>query len=316
MATRVRAVVENITPQVDCGRFSIKRTTGEEVVVEADVFADGHDCVSASLLYRQYPATQWRQCPMREIGNDRWQGSFTVGQPGAYEYAVAAWIDQIGTWRRGLIRKHEAGQNVDVELRQGAALLLDAASRASGSDAERLREWAAALDGAGTDRVALVQDEALHDIARQYPESSTVTESDPPLEVWVDRERARFSTWYEMFPRSAAPETGRHGTFTDLEGLLPYVASMGFDVLYLPPIHPIGVTDRKGPDNAPSRNPQDPGSPWAIGSGDGGHREIHPQLGTLEDFRRLVAAATAHGIELALDLAFQATPDHPYVREH
>ncbi|HEY2398948.1 MAG TPA: alpha-1,4-glucan--maltose-1-phosphate maltosyltransferase [Steroidobacteraceae bacterium] len=316
---QVRVVIENITPRIDCGRFPIKRTIGESVVVEADVFTDGHDQVAAVMMYRHDRATEWHRIPLKPIGNDRFRAEFTVQQLGSYQYSVSAWVDHLESWRRGILKKYEARQDIHVELRTGALIAEGMAERAHGTDAQRLREWAAAIVDTRRDmeaRIALTQAESIRELVFLYPDPDIVLNWDSPLEVTVDRERARFSTWYELFPRSAATEPGKHGTFADVEKLLPYVASMGFDVLYMPPIHPIGVTERKGPNNNPKAAPGDPGSPWAIGGAEGGHKAIHPELGTLDDFKRLVANAGEHGIEIALDIAFQTTPDHPYVREH
>ena len=316
---QVRVVIENITPRIDCGRFPIKRTIGESVVVEADVFTDGHDQVAAVMMYRHDRATEWHRIPLKPIGNDRFRAEFTVQQLGSYQYSVSAWVDHLESWRRGILKKYEARQDIHLDLKTGALIAEGMAERAHGTDAQRLREWAAAVVDTRRDmeaRIALTQAESIRELVYLYPDPDIVLNWDSPLEVSVDRERARFSTWYELFPRSAAQEPGKHGTFKDVEKLLPYVASMGFDVLYMPPIHPIGVTERKGPNNNPKAAPGDPGSPWAIGGAEGGHKAIHPELGTLDDFKRLVANAGEHGLEIALDIAFQATPDHPYVREH
>ena len=288
-------------------------------MVEADVFTDGHDQVTAMLMYRHDSATEWHKVPMKPLGNDRFRAEFTVQQLGSYSYSVSAWVDHLESWRRGLIKKYEAGQDINLDLKTGAQLAQTLAERAHGADSQRLREWAATIVDSRRDleaRMALSQTESIRELEYRYPDPQTVLNLDSPLEVEVDRERARYSTWYEMFPRSAAAEAGKHGTFVDVQKLLPYVASMGFDVLYLPPIHPIGLTERKGPNNAPKASKGDPGSPWAIGGAEGGHKSIHPELGTLEDFKRLIANAGEHGIEIAIDIAFQATPDHPYVREH
>ncbi len=317
--TKVRVVIENITPRVYCGRFPIKRTTGEKVAVEADVFTDGHDSVAATMMYRHDSTTDWHKVPMRPIGNDRFRAEFTVQQLGSYLYTVSARVDHLESWRLGLMKKHKAGQDIHLDLKTGALLAEQMAARAQAVDAQRLREWAASIVDTRRDieaRVALSQSESIHDLEQRYVDPDIVLNWDSPLEVWVDRERARYSSWYELFPRSAATQPGKHGTFTDVERLLPYVASMGFDVLYLPPIHPIGVTERKGRNNNPKSAPGEPGSPWAIGSSAGGHKTIHPELGTLEDFKHLIASAGEHGIEIAMDIAFQCTPDHPYVREH
>jgi starch synthase (maltosyl-transferring) len=318
-SSKVRVVIENVTPRIDCGRFPIKRTTGETVVVEADVFTDGHDQVTAMMMYRHDSATEWHKLPMKPLGNDRFRAEFTVQQLGSYLYSVSAWVDHLESWRRGLLKKYEARQDINLDLKTGALLAENMAARAHGTDSQRLREWAAAISDSRRDleaRVALSQSESNRELELRYPDPDIVLNWHSPLEVAVDRERARYSTWYELFPRSAAAAPGKHGTFVDVQKLLPYVASMGFDVLYMPPIHPVGVTERKGPNNNPKSAAGDPGSPWAIGGAEGGHKAIHPELGTLEDFKRLIANAGEHGIEIALDIAFQTTPDHPYVREH
>jgi starch synthase (maltosyl-transferring) len=317
--TKSRVVIEHLTPQVDCGRFPARRVLGDTVIIEADVFADGHDAVAASVLYRHESEAQWRGMPMTFLGNDRWQGRFPVQMLGRYLFTVEGWIDHLESWRRGLAKKHQAGQDLEVELKQGAALALAHAGRAAEPEASRLREWSKALADPvreREERVLLAQSDALHELARRSPDPQLILRHEPPLAIEVDRERARFSSWYEMFPRSAAARPGEHGTLADVEALLPYVASMGFDVLYLPPIHPIGQVERKGPNNRTGAAPGDPGSPWAIGSREGGHKDVHPRLGTLADFRRLLASAGALGLEIALDIAFQCAPDHPYVREH
>ena len=317
--SQVRVVIENIAPQIDCGRFPAKRVLGESVDVEADVFADGHDAVAATLLYRHQSSSEWHSTPMSLVGNDRWRGRFTVKLLGRYLYTVTASVDHLETWRRGLTKKAEAGQETELDLQQGAVLARAIAERVPDVDARRLKEWAQAIADSSRDRearVALGQSEGLRELALRHPDPDIVLRHEPPLSVHVDRERARYSTWYEMFPRSASGDAARHGTFADVEKLLTYVASMGFDVLYLPPIHPIGMTERKGPNNRTAAEEGDPGSPWAIGNRDGGHKAIHSELGTAEDFRHLLAAAGSLGIEVALDIAFQCTPDHPYVREH
>ena len=317
--SKVRVVIENITPQVDCGRFPAKRAIGESVAVEADVFTDGHDAVAATLFYRHESTPEWHAVAMSALGNDRWQARFTVQTLGRYLFTVGGWVDHLETWRQGLAKKYEAGQDIDLDLRQGATLARAVAERVRDTEARTLIDWATAVSDPARDReerVVLAQSEAVHELSRRRPEPQTVARQEPPLVIDVDRERARYSTWYELFPRSAGNTPGEHGTFAAVEALLPEISAMGFDVLYLPPIHPIGVTERKGPNNNPKSAEGDPGSPWAIGAAEGGHKSIHPQLGTLEDFRRLLAKAGEHGIELALDIAFQCTPDHPYVREH
>jgi len=303
---------------VDGGRFAVKRTVGEKVVVEADIFTDGHEVLAGRLLYRKEGEGDWTEAALEPLVNDRWQGEFPVAELGRYLYTLEAWIDAFETWRRFLGKKIEAGQGVSVELEIGAELIRAAGRRAEGAEAQRLAEWADSLAGAKsqTRAAALALDPELALLMARHPDRRLATTYGRDLAVVVEPERARFSAWYEMFPRSCAVEPGRPGTFKDCQARLPYVARMGFDVLYLPPIHPIGLTGRKGPNNSPAAAPDDPGSPWAIGSAEGGHKAIHPQLGDLEDFRRLRERARELGLEIALDLAFQCSPDHPWVREH
>ncbi len=315
---RKRVVIEGITPQVDGGRFPAKRTVGDQVCVEADVFADGHDAVAASLLARREGSNGWTEIPMRPLVNDRWTAAFRVTELGRYQFKVQGWVDHFETWRRDLLKRIEAENDDLVDYLIGADLVAQAAGRASGADAGSLRERASVL-GSGQDPKALrahATDSMLRTLVLRYPDKRFVTEPDRELTVAVDPVRARFSSWYEIFPRSTAAEPGRHGTFADCEKRLPYIAGMGFNVVYLPPIHPIGVTFRKGRNNSPQAQPGDPGSPWAIGSAEGGHKEIHKELGTAEDFRRFAAKASELGLSVALDIAFQATPDHPYVSQH
>ncbi len=317
--TALRAVIENVTPRVDHGRFPIKRVVGETVIVEADIFADGHDAVSCAMLHRPEQEPDWRRAPMTPLGNDRWRAQFDVQALGRHLYTVCGWVDALKTWRGDLAKKHSAGDDVAVDLLRGAQIIRGIAARATPEDARRLLDWARDLaneDLSPAARVDLAQRDELLGLAWRYPHPEQLAMLEPPLVVVVDRERARYSTWYEMFPRSAGTPPSAHGTLADCEARLPYIAQMGFDVLYLPPIHPIGATHRKGPNNTPLRSPSDPGSPWAIGGEAGGHKSVHPQLGTLEDFRRLLARARELGIEIALDIAFQCSPDHPYVREH
>ena len=255
---------------------------------------------------------------MQPLVNDRWRGEFQVAGLGGYRYTVLAWIDRFLTWRRDFDKRIAAGQDVSIDLLIGAELIQAAAENASGADRQRLSEWVLQLrhEDAKRHLRRIVDDEELRVLMDRYGGRDFATTYERELAVVVDRERARFSAWYELFPRSTAKEPGRHGTFRDCEERLPYVARMGFDVLYLPPIHPIGRVNRKGKNNSPEAEPGDSGSPWAIGSEEGGHKAVHPELGTLEDFRRLVASAKEFGIEVALDIAFQCAPDHPYVKEH
>jgi starch synthase (maltosyl-transferring) len=310
-------VIERIAPSIDAGRYAVKRVVGDAVLVTADIFCDGHNELAAVLRWRRVDDTEWREVAMTPSGNDSWEAELSAGEPGRYEYAVQAWIDHFASWRSGLAKKVTAGLAVSSELLEGAAFVRAGAARAGGADGAWLAEQATAIGGAAAapTRIELALSAALADCMRRHPDRSGAAQS-PAFPLWVDRERARFGAWYEMFPRSSAGEPGRHGTFKDCAARLPYVADMGFDVLYLPPIHPIGATHRKGKNNTPSAGPDDVGSPWGIGSAEGGHDAVHPALGTLADFDRLVAAARARGIEIALDLAFQCSPDHPYVTTH
>ncbi|HEY1947108.1 MAG TPA: alpha-1,4-glucan--maltose-1-phosphate maltosyltransferase [Bryobacteraceae bacterium] len=315
---RRRVIIESISPEIDGGRFPAKRTIGDTVIVEADIFADGHDAIAAALLYRPEEATDWQESPMSLLVNDRWGGEFTVSQLGRYRYAIQGWVDHWETWRGDLIKRIQANNETDVDYLIGANLIDAAAARAKGADADWLRGQAQTLrvsqDLESRRRDATTS--ALNDVMRNYPDRRFASESDRELVIVVDPVRARFSAWYELFPRSASPDPSRHGTFADCEARLPYIADMGFDVLYLPPIHPIGEMFRKGKNNVVTAEAGDVGSPWAIGSAEGGHKSILPQLGTVEDFRRLIAAAEKHGIQIALDIAFQVAPDHPYIRTH
>ena len=291
---------------------------GETVVVEARVFADGHDQISCHVLYWQDRGEAGQSSPMKPLGNDLWRGEFSVLALGRYHYTVEGWIDRFLTWRTDLTKRIAAGQDVHVEMLIGAQLIEDSATRADSGDADQLHHWAHKMREAGTKEVqqAAALDEELLSLVRRYPERHLASRYEKDLPVIVDREKARFSTWYEVFPRSCAPELGRHGTYRDCEARLPYIASMGFDVVYLPPIHPIGRTFRRGKNNSRLAQPDDVGSPWAIGSEEGGHTSVHPQLGTLDDFRQFVSKARELGLEVALDIAFQCSPDHPYVKQH
>ena len=312
-----RVVIEGVAPEIDAGRFPVKRVIGDTLSVEADVFTEGHDAVAAVLRWREGEG-EWQETPMEPLGNDRWRGSVTLTTLGFWEYTVEGWIDTFRTWRSGLEKKVLAGQDVSSELLEGAELLRAAAGRAAGTDAAALRDAARVLAGAGDPqaRVEVALADALATRARHHPDRSRAARYGRALRVEVERERAAVGAWYEFFPRSSAPEPGRDGTLGDAAARLPSVAAMGFDVVYLPPVHPIGRVYRKGPNNHPVSSPADPGSPWAIGAEEGGHTAMHPDLGTLEDFDRFVRDASAQDLEVALDLAFQCAPDHPWVREH
>ncbi|MBV9341807.1 MAG: alpha-1,4-glucan--maltose-1-phosphate maltosyltransferase [Acidobacteria bacterium] len=315
---RKRVIVEAVSPEIDGGRFPTKRTVGDQVSVEADIFADGHDAISASLLAHREGSDQWTEIPMRPLVNDRWTGTFRVAELGRYGFKVQGWIDHFETWRRDLLKRIKAEADTAIDYLMGADLIAQAAERATGADADWLRHRATVLRSKQQPRELRTHatDPTLQELVRRYPDKRFATFSDREIIVMVDPLRARFSSWYEFFPRSTSPEAGRHGTFTDSIARLPYIAEMGFNVVYLPPVHPIGQTFRKGRNNSPSAEAGDPGSPWAIGSEEGGHKGVHPQLGTIDDFRRFVKEAKDLNLSVALDIAFQASPDHPYVRKH
>jgi starch synthase (maltosyl-transferring) len=309
---RRRVAIEAVWPEVDGGRFPSNRSLGEKVAIEADVFTDGHDALACILRYRHQATSTWTEVRMTALGNDRWRAEFAVTDLGRYIYTFEAWVDRFLTWRLQLAKRVAAGQDVALELEVGAKLVEAAAGRAQGADSTALVRQADALHA--SNEAAAVSTELI-ELMDRYPDRSEAVTYPREIEMLVDPVRARFSSWYELFPRSAG-EPGRHGTFRDVERRLSYVASMGFDVLYIPPIHPIGRTNRKGANNSVKASPGEPGSPWAIGSEEGGHKSIHPELGTVDDFRHLLMAAEEHGLALALDIAFQCSPDHPYIREH
>jgi len=313
---RKRVVIEGVRPEIDGGRFPVKRIVGERVVVEADIFADGHDAISALLQYQKEGDVEWKEVPMVHRVNDRWRGDFEVSEVGCYRYTLLAWIDPFKSWRESLIKRVEVKQDVTVDMLVGADLLVGTSQWASGGDKRKLLAYASELRSGSLNRIERGLDENLYGIMSKYPDKRAATRYDKELVIVVDRETARFSTWYEMFPRSCTSQPGKHGTFKDCEKRLDYIAGMGFDVLYLPPIHPIGQTHRKGKNNTLKAAAKDPGSPWAIGGVEGGHKDIHPDLGTLSDFKKLIKKANDCGIEIALDIAFQCSPDHPYVKEH
>jgi starch synthase (maltosyl-transferring) len=326
---RARVVIENVSPRVegDCGPSPIKRVEGDHLVIEADLLVDGHDKIAAVALSRKGRAGAFSETLLAPVDNvpDRWRAEIVLDALGIWQYAVEAWVDQYATWVWGLVRKSDAGADVAVELAEGAALVAAAAARASSAGdaahADRLLALSRELAGRGGDdipqvqRVALAAGPAAAVLMRRWPDRSAARRLETPLEVIVDPPRARFSSWYELFPRSTG-RAGQHGTFADTEAQVARAAAMGFDVVYLPPIHPIGRSHRKGPNNTLTAKPGDPGSPWAIGGPEGGHKAVHPQLGTIEDFRRLVERARGLGVEIALDIAFQASPDHPWVTQH
>jgi len=315
-----KVIIESVRPEVDCGRFAIKRTIGDRVVVTADIFADGHDVLYAVLRHRPDSQSEWQEVPMEALVNDQWQAEFRVEAEGRHFFTLQAWPDRFLSWSRDIVKKLAAKQDLSVDILVGVQLIETAAQRASRKDrgflatcAEEIKRLAV-RDMPGAVNMAISPD--LRALMIQTADRRRATTYGRELVVVVDRERARFSAWYEMFPRSSSPRAGKPGTLRDCTNRLDYVAGMGFNVLYLPPIHPIGRVNRKGKNNAERAAPDDVGSPWAIGSREGGHKAIDPQLGTLEDFKRLVSRAQGLGMEVALDLAYQCAPDHPYVKEH
>ncbi|MEO7742329.1 MAG: alpha-1,4-glucan--maltose-1-phosphate maltosyltransferase [Usitatibacter sp.] len=308
-------VIEEIKPQVDGGRFAVKRVIGEDVVVTAACYAHGHERVACAVRYRGPGDKDWRESVMEPLGNDLWGAAFNVGRQGRWEYTVGSWIDHLGTWRDGFVRRVDP-DDIRLAARIGAGLVGRASALCGKADCERLEPWAKILrEDDDIERLrATAMDEELFELARANAPRDGLSQSEP-LAITVDRERARFSTWYELFPRSCGP-VGKHGTFADVDERLDEIAALGFDVLYLPPIHPIGRERRKGKNNATTSQPGDVGSPWAIGSREGGHTAILQDLGTATDFKHLIMATRARGMEIALDIAFQCAPDHPWVAQH
>ena len=344
---RRRVIIEEIQPVIDAGRYPAKRIVGDLVTVTAAIFSDGHDHVAARLLYRHATTRKWMATPFTALTNDLWSATFPVEKLGEYRFTIEAWVDHFDTWVSDLGKRLAAqvpaqvaatstatatsgapvpqvvGQDIPLALRIGANHLDAAAARAKAADARKLTTAAAHLRKLADQNLAVYTNpisDALVELVARYPDLSFATRYPMELPVWVDRERARFSTWYELFPRSAG-NTGAHGTLQDVTARLPEIAAMGFDVLYMPPIHPIGTAYRKGKNNSTTPEDGDVGSPWAIGNthsstGEGGHLDILPELGTLADFDALVAAAQSHSMDVALDIAFQCSPDHPWVTEH
>jgi starch synthase (maltosyl-transferring) len=337
-----KVVIEDVTPQLDCGRYAVKREVGDTVEVRADIFKEGHDAIAAAIRYRPEDEEGWREAPMKFWDNDRWTGSFTPDRNCRWYFTVVAWTDVFGTWQSDLRKKYDAGQEVGLELFEGAQLVARSAAQAPKAEQKAILghladivgdvldvkapgkwKWAdferalnAAADLTLAERVAAALDPALLEVIERFPIREDLTQFEPVLPVQVDRVAARFAAWYEIFPRSMSDDPARHGTWDDVIAKLPYVRDMGFDVLYFPPIHPIGLAFRKGKNNTLGAGEDQPGSPYAIGSKDGGHRDIHPQLGSIADFKRMMAAAHEHGLEIALDFAIQVSPDHPYAEAH
>jgi starch synthase (maltosyl-transferring) len=306
-----RIYIEDVYPAVDAGRFPVKRIVDDTIEVWADIFRDGHAVLAAELMWRAESETKWRRVAMRLQNNDRWSGSFTPTKPGRYLYAIEAWTDVFATWRRDFVAKRDAGQDVALDAQEGRDLL-GSLKPLRAAEARLIADVCQKYDSDHDDEAFLSETLAT---AAAKGKQDDLTRS-PIFPLTIDRPLARAGAWYEMVPRSQGRVPGQHGTFDDCIARLPEIAALGFDVLYLPPIHPIGHTNRKGRNNALRAEPSDPGSPYAIGSEEGGHDAVHPELGTLEDFRRLVVACAEHGMEVALDFAVQCSPDHPWLKEH
>lgn len=317
MQKQTRLVIQNVKPQLDHGVYFIKRIVGQEVNVSADVLADGHDALGCSLNFKHESDQKWSEVRMNSHTYDEFFASFKVEKQGFYNYQIEAWIDYALNWQHGTTRKIQDHQMVKSELLEGALFCKALLKRSSKEEKKFLEIAIATFEDEKKYNFALdiAQSSELHQIFLKYP-TKTLSNKSPELQVYVDRKKALFSTWYEFFPRSASSVEGKHGTFKDCEKLLPRIAEMGFDTLYFPPIHPIGEINRKGKNNATIAQTDDVGSPWGIGSKHGGHKSIHPELGTIKDLKSLVQKAQALGIEVALDYALQAAPDHPYVKEH
>lgn len=318
---RSRIAIEGVSIEIDGGRFSAKVVAGQVATVEADIFSDGHDSIDAALLFRPAGSGDFAEVPMKFLENDRWRAEMVLDQPGQYEVTILAWRDLFLTWRKEVAKKHAAGQDISLEMEEGRRLMavaLEPGSRADeagrGAISALLAEDDTAEGGDGLRFGRLGAPETVELMRHVGPRTDATRYK--LLPVFADREAAAFSAWYELMPRSQSGDEHRHGTFDDVIARLPYVRDLGFDVLYFPPIHPIGRTNRKGRNNTLTPGPDDPGSPYAIGSDEGGHDAIHPELGSFDDFRRLVEAARDHGLEIALDFAIQCSPDHPWIREH
>ncbi|QPF93221.1 maltotransferase domain-containing protein [Bradyrhizobium commune] len=305
-------IIEDVYPLIDGGRFAVKRIASERIEVWADIYRDGDAVVSAALIWRGEQEREWRREPMTHHGDDRWSGAFVPGEPGEYVYAIEAWTDEFATWRHGLERRQLSGADVTLDAIEGAGLLTKAHGAQQDAAAVIVRQCEDYLQSGDVAPLLATELSAAMSESQSRPD---LTRS-PNFPLIIDRDRARFGAWYQMMPRSQSRTPGQHGTLRDCIARVPEIAAMGFDVLYFTPIHPIGHTSRKGRNNAPVAAEGDPGSPYAIGSAEGGHDALHPELGTIEDFRALVATCLEYGLELALDFAAQCSPDHPWLTQH
>lgn len=310
-----RIAIENVTPQIQEGRYAIKRVEGDVVRVEADILIDGHDLISARLLLFSQDGNLVEESPMHPFQNDRWWAKVSLPKLGGYYFQIMGWVDHISTWQHEVDAKVKDGQHLKVELRQGIEFLLEMRDKAKNNSIIEKGLTLLQSDETYSEAISFILSDDMTSLIRQYPQKQFATYS-PQFPIWVDRKKANFSAWYSLFPRSTSRELGKHGTFQDVEALLPRIQRMGFDVLYIPPISPIGHTHRKGKNNSTVCQPGEPGVPYGIGSELGGHTAIHPDLGTLDDLKSLIKACHAHDMELALDLAIQCSPDHPWVKEH
>ena len=312
-----RVIIIPVSPCIEGGKYAAKTVVFDDIILSADIFGDGHDEVAASVFIKRIGAIDFIEVPMAPISNDRWAADYAFSEIGRYEFWFEGWEDHYSNWKKGLIKKYEAGQDISVELQIGSDLLTEAAAYLT-PHKEVLLRWAEQLkENHGAEQsVMLAKSEEIASVMYYYRLPEMITSYPTVFKIEVERKKAAYSTWYELFPRSAAPAPGKHGTFKDVQKLLPRVAEMGFDVLYFPPIHPIGEKNRKGKNNSLSAGPEDPGSPWAIGNKKGGHKAIHPQLGTITDFKKLIKSAKELGVEIAMDIAYQCAPDHPYVKSN
>lgn len=314
-----RVIIDKVTPCIEGGLFPFKSVIGDTIHVNADIFLDGHDKISAVAQYRKRGEKAWKETPLTFVANDNWLGEFTPEKVGVYEYNVAAWVNEFATWLHGLHKKADEDQDLSLEFLIGAKLIEQCSERANNDDAKSLTKYAETLKYkkvSNAEKLALSYSDEFYRLGNSYPNRSKQSNWHTNIPLFVECERAAFSSWYEFFPRSFAKTPAQHGTFDEAQSMLEAVADMGFHIAYLPPIHPIGKQFRKGRNNALEAGPDDVGSPWAIGSKDGGHKSIEPKLGDMKSFERFVGVATHLGIDIALDIAFQCSPDHPYVKDH